>query len=53
MLGKRIVPATLPRPTDLAMTVAPSGLDTDASWKTVFSSTRSSVPTLRTPKPFA
>ena len=44
---------TSPRPTDRAMAVAPSGLDTEASWKTVFSSTRRSVPTFRTPKPFA
>ncbi len=39
----------LPSPTRVDMTVAPIGLDSDASWKTVSASTFSVVPTLRTP----
>jgi hypothetical protein len=33
--------ATVPAPTSVATTVAPTGLDNDASWKTVSASTLS------------
>ena len=40
---------TVPSPTACAITEAPSDFDTEASWKTVFSSTTSGLPTSRTP----
>ncbi len=41
--------ATVPAPTCVATTVAPTGLDNDASWKTVSASTLSGLPMSRTP----
>ena len=41
--------ATAPRPTSRATTVAPTGFETEASWKTVSGPTAAGSPATRTP----
>src|SRR5262245_45849386 len=51
MSRMRLSHETLPSPTRAATTVEASGLESEASWKTVSTSTASGLPTWRTPKP--